>query len=85
MTWPSSQVSDVDVVGLENAAEVGLVRDTRAQPLERRLLVPEGFKEDIRKVRAVELLLRKVANGLFYLNSVQPLVSCGSCADSAFE
>ena len=62
---------DVDVVGLENAAEVGLVRRPRAKALDRRLLVAEGFKEGIREARGVERLLRKVGNGLFDLNGVQ--------------
>ena len=70
-TCPASQVSDVDVVGLENAAKVGLVRRARAQALDRRLLVAEGFKEGIGEVRGVKGLLRKVGNGLFDLNGVQ--------------
>ena len=43
---------DVDVVGLENAAEVGLVRRAGAQPLDGRFLVAEGFKEGIGKFAA---------------------------------
>nr|WP_207231897.1 hypothetical protein [Edaphobacter modestus] len=34
---------DVDIAGLENAAEVGLVGSPSAQPLDRRLLVAKGF------------------------------------------
>ncbi len=36
---------DVNVVGLKNAAKIGLVRCTGAQPFYRRLLVAEGFSE----------------------------------------
>ena len=61
----------MDVVGLKNAAEVGLVRRTRAQPLDRRLLVAEGFEEGVREVLGVKRLLRQLRNGLFYLNGVQ--------------
>ena len=62
---------DVDVVGLENAAEVGLVRRPGAKALDRRRLVAEGFKEGIGEVRSVEGLLRKVGDGLLDLNRVQ--------------
>jgi hypothetical protein len=42
---------DVDVAGLENAAEVGPVRRPRTKALDRRILVAEGFKEGIGEVR----------------------------------
>jgi hypothetical protein len=60
----------VNVVSLEKPAEVRLIRGTCAQPFDRRRLVPEGFQKGIRKFRGVERLLRKVSNGLLYLNSV---------------
>jgi hypothetical protein len=62
---------DVDVAGLENAAEVGLVRRPRAQALDGRLLVAKGFKEGIGELCGVKGLLRKVGDGLFDLYGVQ--------------
>ncbi len=64
---------DVDVVGLKDAAQVGLVRCARAQPLDRRLLVAEGFKEGERKLCRVERLLSESRDGLFDLNGVHVL------------
>ena len=65
---------DVDVVGLENAAEVGLVRRPGAKALDRRLLITEGFKEGIGEGSGVKGLLRKVCDGLLDLNGVQIFV-----------
>ena len=62
---------DVNVVGLKNAAKVGLVRRAGAQPLDRRLLVAESFEEGIRKVLGVKRLIRQLRNGFFYFNGVQ--------------
>ena len=62
---------DVNVVGLKNAAKVGLVRGAGAQPLDRRLLVAESFEEGIRKVLGVKRLIRQLRNGFFYFNGVQ--------------
>ena len=50
VTSPGGADGDVDVVGLKDAAEVGLVRRARAQPLDRRLLVAEGFQEGEREL-----------------------------------
>lgn len=62
---------DMDIVGLENAAEVGLVRRPRAETLDGGFLVPEGFKEGIGEVGAIERLIRKVGYCLFNFNGVQ--------------
>ena len=62
---------DVDVVGLKDAAQVGLVRCTGTQTLEGRFLVAKGFKEGIGELCGVEGLLRKVSDGLFDLDGVQ--------------
>ena len=63
---------DVDVVGLKNAAQVGLVRGARAQPLDRRLLVAEGFKEgDTGNSPASNGCSAKCGNGFFDFNGVQ--------------
>ena len=56
---------DVDVAGLENTAEVGLVRRPRAQALDGRRLVAKGFKEGVGELCGVKGLLRKVCDGLF--------------------
>ena len=42
---PGVAGQDVDVVGLENAAEVGLVRRARAQALDRRSLLPKASRK----------------------------------------
>ena len=85
VTSPLSQVGDVDVVGLQDAAEVGLVRRARAQPLDRRLLVAEGFKEGERELRGVERLLREVGDGLFDLDGVQLFAPSGAGAGWALR
>ena len=65
----------MNVVGLKNAAKVGLVRGTGTQPLDRRLLVAEGFKEGIREVLGIKRLIRQLRNGFFYFNGVQLFAS----------
>lgn len=62
---------DVDIASLENATEVGLVRRPGAQPLDRRLLVAEGFQKGIREVRSIKWLFYELRNGLFDFDSVQ--------------
>lgn len=44
-TRPAIAGGDVDVIGLQHAAEVGFVRHARAQALQRGFLVAEGFEE----------------------------------------
>ncbi len=61
---------DVDVAGLENTAEVGLVRRPRTQALDGRRLVAKGLKEGIGELCGVKGLLRKVCDGLFDLYCV---------------
>jgi hypothetical protein len=61
----------VDVAGLENAAQVGLVRRPGAQALDGRGLVAEGFQEDVGERCGVKGLLRKVGNSLLNLYGVQ--------------
>ena len=65
----------MDVVGLENAAKIGLVRGAGAQPLDRCLLVAKSFKEGIREILGVKRLIRQLRNGFFYFNGVQLLAS----------
>ncbi|MCA0045328.1 hypothetical protein LA304_17630 [Celeribacter sp. ASW11-22] len=60
----------MDIVGLEDAAEIGFVRRTRSQALERGFLIPEGEKEVIGKLIRIEGLLCKGGNCLFDFNSV---------------
>ncbi len=81
---------DVDVVGLKDAAEVGLVRLALAQALDRRLLVAEGFEEREGELGRVERLLRQRRNGLFNFDRVhsrpaptaRPLAHCGVAGQS---
>ena len=61
--------------GLENAAQVGLIRCPSAQALDRSHLVAEGFKEGIGELCGVKGLLRKVCDGLFDFYGVH-----GRCA-----
>ena len=84
VTSPGGQVGDVDVVRLKDAAQVGLVRCARAQPLDRRLLVAEGLKEGERKLLSVKRLLRQRGNGFFDLNGVQLLARFFRMVSSAF-
>ena len=69
----------MDVVGLKDAAQVGPVRCTRAQPPDRRILVPEGLKKGERKLLSIEGLLSQRGNRFFNLNGVQllALLFCG--------
>ncbi len=60
----------MDVVGLKDAAQVGLVRCARAQPLDGRLLVAEGFEEGERKLLSIKGLLSQRGNRFFDLNGV---------------
>jgi hypothetical protein len=50
---------------------IGLVRRTRAQPLDRSLLVAEGFKKGIRKIRSIKRLFCKLRYRFFNFNRVQ--------------
>jgi len=61
---------DVDVVGLKDTAEVGLVGLALAEPLEGRFLVPEGLQEGEGKFPSVERPLGEDGYGLLDLNSV---------------
>ena len=78
VTSPGAADGDMDVVGLEDAAQVGLVRRARAQPLERRLLVAEGFKEGERELRGVERLLREaeMASSISTAFNSSPPLAC---------
>lgn len=61
---------DMDIVGLKDATQVGLVRLALAQALDRRLLVAEGLKEGEGELRAVERLLGERRDGFFDLYGV---------------
>lgn len=67
---PSVAGQNVDVAGLEHAAEVGLVRRPRAQALDGRRLVAEGFEEGTGKLGGVKGLLREVGDGLLDFDGV---------------
>ena len=56
---------DVNVAGLQDTAQVRLVRRARTQSLDGRFLVAEGFQESVRKLGRVKGLLREVRDGLF--------------------
>jgi hypothetical protein len=73
--WPSAQQErlrdltaaachDMNVIGLENAAEVGFIRGPGAEALDRRLFVPECFKERERKALGIERLVRELLRSL---------------------
>ena len=62
---------DVDIVGLEDSAKVGLVRRACAQALNRRLLVAESFKKGVWESCRVERLFGEFCYCLFYLDRVQ--------------
>lgn len=56
---------DVDVAGLEHAAEIGLVGRATSQALEGCSLIAEGFQEGIWELSSVEGLFREVGDSLF--------------------
>ncbi len=60
----------MDVIGLKDAAKIGLVRLALAQPLDRRLLVAKGLQEREGKFPCVERLLGELGYGLFNLDGV---------------
>ena len=64
---------DVDVVGLQNAAQVGFVRGAGPEPLDRRLLVPERPQERVRELAGVERLLGQRGYGFFDLDGVHSI------------
>ena len=64
----------VDVVGLQDAAEVGLVRRAGAQPLDGRVLVAEGYEEGIWELGSIKGLLGEFGNSLFDFNGVHAAV-----------
>ena len=68
---------DVDVVGLQHAAQVGFIGSPAAQPLERGFLIAEGFQEGEGEFSAVEGLFRQGGDGFLYLNSVHKVLRSG--------
>jgi hypothetical protein len=68
----------MDVVGLQDPAEIRLVRRTRAKALERRFLVSKSFKEGKWEFCRIECPLRKRRNGFFNLNGVHTAQSSAS-------
>lgn len=61
---------DMDVVGLQDPAKVGLVRCATAQSLQRRLLVSEGFKEGEGEFSRIERAFSKGRYGFFNLDRI---------------
>ena len=70
VTSPAACDGDVDVVGLQDAAQVGLVGRAGAQPLDRGFLVAEGLQEGERELAAVERQLGKRRYGFLDLDGV---------------
>ena len=60
----------VDVIGLQDAADVGLVRCAGAQALDCRLLVSEGHEEGIGELCRIKGLLGEFGNGLLFCTAV---------------
>src|SRR5262249_25852974 len=65
---------NVDVVGLKNAAQVGLIRCASAKPFDRRVLIPEGLKESEGEFDRVEWLLGESRDSFFDLNGVHMIL-----------
>jgi hypothetical protein len=61
---------NVDVVGLKDAAQIGLVRHTGAQAFERGFLVPESLKELEGELLPLKGFFGQFGNGLFNFNGV---------------
>ena len=66
----------MDVVGLEDTAQVGFVRFALAQALDRRLLVAEGCEEGEGELPGVERLLGERRYGFLDLDGVHFLLIC---------
>jgi hypothetical protein len=62
---PGAARQDVNVVGLENAPEVGLVRRPRMQAFDGRFLVAEGCKKGVGELCGIERLFREIRDALF--------------------
>ena len=65
----------MDVVGLQDTAEIGLVGRAAAQALEGRFLVAEGLQKRERELPGVERLLGERRYGLLNLNGVHTALS----------
>jgi hypothetical protein len=61
---------DVNVVGLEDTAEIGFVRCTCAQSLDRRLFVAEASRKALGKVLSLERLIRQRRDRFFYFDGL---------------
>jgi hypothetical protein len=60
----------VDVIALEEAADIGLVGRACTQPLDRGFFIPEGEQEGEGELGRVERLARQLRYGLLDLDSV---------------
>jgi hypothetical protein len=60
----------VNVIGLKDAPQIGLVRCTGAQPLDRRILVSERLKKSEWELDRLEWLLSQSRDSFFDLNGV---------------
>lgn len=63
----------MNVIGLKNAAQIGLIRCSGSQAFDSRFLVTKGFKESIRKLYGIKGLLCKIRDGLFNFYGVHLL------------
>jgi hypothetical protein len=68
----------MDIAGLEDAAEVRLVRCACSQALDGGFLIAEGFKEGVSEIGTVKGLFYKLGNRLLNLYSVQPFAPFGA-------
>ena len=71
--WPNGPYINrlqVDMINLKDATNIRLIGCARAQLFDRRLFVPKGFKEQVRKLGGLERTFGQSANGFFDFNSV---------------
>lgn len=66
---------DVDVVGLQEAADVGLVHRATAELLDRGGYVAERFQERVRELLCIKRLFGQGGNSLFDLGSIHGIAT----------
>lgn len=69
----------MNVVGLQHAAQIRLVRRAAFEPVDRRLLVAEGFEKRKGEGLSIERLLGQLCDGFFNLDCIH-----GSSSPSIF-
>jgi hypothetical protein len=70
----------MNMIRLQNATKVGLVRCARPQFPDRGFLVPEGLQKRERKLSRIERLIGKCRDSFFDLNGIHVFAPQRLCA-----